>query len=184
VGYEVARSLGAPLDVFLVRKLGFPSNEELAMGAIASGGARVLDERLLRRMGVSPAVVDEAVRREERELRRRERAYRDDLPPATLTGRTAILVDDGLATGFTMRAAVKAIRERGAGKIVVAVPVGPAETVRDLERLADEVVCPSTPEPFLAVGRFYENFDQTTDAEVMDFLGRAGLPPLPVAIER
>ncbi len=184
VGFEVARFLGAPLDVFLVRKLGFPSNEEYAMGAIASGGVRVLDEPLLRRMGVSPAVVERVVRQEERELRRREQAYRGQLSPPALAGRTAILVDDGLATGYSMRAAVKAVRERGARRVVVAVPVGPADTVRDLAQLADEAVCVFTPEPFLAVGRFYESFDQTTDADVIDLLAKARFQPDPVAHAR
>ena len=177
VGSEVARALDAPLDVFLVRKLGFPGNEEFAMGAIASGGVRVLDEALLRRVGISSAAVERVVEQEERELRRREYAYRGDLPPVELAGRTVILVDDGLATGSSMRAAVKAVRARGApdrrGD-----SRGPADTVRDLARLADEVVCVSTPEPFLAVGRFYENFEQTKDSEVVELLreARAGEP--------
>jgi putative phosphoribosyl transferase len=173
VGYEVARTIGAPLDVFLVRKLGFPGNQEYAMGAIASGGVRVIDDELLGRVGISPAVVERVIQKEERELRRREYAYRGHLPPLELAGRTAILVDDGLATGSSMRAAVKAARGRGARRIVVATPVGPSDTVCELSRLADEVVCPSRPEPFLAVGRFYENFDQTEDAEVVALLEKA-----------
>ncbi len=173
VGFEVAHAIGAPLDVFLVRKLGFPGNEEFAMGAIASGGVRVIDEALLRRVGISPAAVERVVQQEERELRRREYAYRGQRPPVELAGRTVILVDDGLATGSSMRAAVKAARLRGARRIVVATPVGPSDTVRELARLADEVVCPSTPEPFLAVGRFYENFDQTEDDEVVELLEKA-----------
>jgi len=173
VGFEVARALDAPLDVFLVRKLGLPGNEEYAMGAIASGGVRVLHDELLRQFQVPAAAVERVVREEERELRRREYAYRDDLPAVELSGRTVILVDDGLATGSSMRAAVKAVRKRGARRIIVAVPVGPAGTVRDLARLADQVVCVATPEPFLAVGRFYADFDQTTDAEVVEFLRRA-----------
>ncbi len=183
VGFEVARALDAPLDVFVVRKLGFPGNDEYAMGAIASGGARVIDEALLRQTGIFPAVVERVVEQEERELRRRERAYRDDLPPVELAGRTAILVDDGLATGSSMRAAVMAVRQRGARRIVVAVPVGPADTVRELARLADDVVCVAMPEPFLAVGRFYERFDQTSDQEVLDLLRRShpgALPGMPV----
>ena len=179
VGFEVARALRAPLDVFLVRKLGLPGNEEYAVGAIASGGVRVMDEALVRKLGVSPAAIERVVLREERELRRREYAYRGDVPPAPLAGKTAILVDDGLATGSSMRAAVKAVRERGARRIVVAVPLGPPETVRELGRLADEVVCVSMPEPFLAVGRFYENFDQTADAEVLELLGQARAGPTP-----
>jgi len=180
VGFEVARALGAPLDVFVVRKLGFPGNDEYAMGAIASGGVRVIDEELLRQTGISPAVVERIVRQEERELRRRELAYRDDLPAVELAGRTAILVDDGLATGASMRAAVKAVRERGARRIVVAVPVGPADTVRQLALLADDVICVAMPEPFLAVGRFYERFDQTDDAEVLALLRQAHDGPLAV----
>jgi len=180
VGFEVARALGAPLDVFVVRKLGFPGNDEYAMGAIASGGVRVIDEQLLRQTGISPAVVERIVRQEERELRRRELAYRDDLPAVELAGRTAILVDDGLATGASMRAAVKAVRERGARRIVVAVPVGPADTVRQLALLADDVICVAMPEPFLAVGRFYERFDQTDDAEVLALLRQAHDGPLAV----
>ena len=173
VGFEVARAIGAPLDVFLVRKLGFPGNEEYAMGAIASGGVRVIDEALLHRVGISSAAVERIVQQEERELRRREYAYRGNLPPVELAGRTIILVDDGLATGSSMRAAVMAARRRGARRIVVATPVGPSDTVRELARLADEVVCPSTPEPFLAVGRFYENFEQTEDTEVVELLAEA-----------
>ena len=186
VGFEVARALDAPLDVFLVRKLGFPGNEEYAMGAIASGGVRVLNEAVVRELGVSPIALERIVQQEERELRRREHAYRDDLPAVTLAGRTAILVDDGLATGFSMRAAVKAVRERGARRIVVAVPLGPSDTVRELARLADEVVCVSSPQPFLAVGRFYESFDQTSDEEVLELLRQAqhGPKPGPLAAAR
>lgn len=186
VAFEVARALRAALDVFLVRKLGLPGHEEYAMGAIASGGVRVLEDEVVRRFGIPLAAVDRIVEREERELRRRERAYRGDLPPVEVAGRTVILVDDGLATGASMRAAVEAVRERGARRIVVAVPVGPAETVRDLSHLADEVVCVSTPVPFLAVGRFYEDFDQTSDAEVVELLdqSRAGLAADRLALTR
>jgi len=186
VAFEVARGLRAPLDVFLVRKLGLPGNEEYAMGAIASGGVRVLDEALLRRLGIPPAAVERVVQQEERELRRREYAYRGDLPAAPLAGKTVILVDDGVATGFSMRAAVKAVRKRDARRIVVAVPVGPAQTVGDLAQLADEAFCLSSPELFLAVGRFYEDFDQTSDAEVVELLAqaRAGFVPDPFALAR
>ena len=173
VGFEVAEALHAPLDVFLVRKLGFPGQEEFAMGAIASGGVRVVDRALIERAEVPEVVVSRVVEREERELRRRERLFRGDLPPVEAAGRTVILVDDGLATGSSMRAAVEALRARKAARIVVAVPVGPREAVRDLSRRADEVVCLAIPEPFLAVGRFYEDFDQTTDDEVVDLLARA-----------
>lgn len=176
VAFEVAEALGAPLDLFLVRKLGFPGNEEFAMGAIASGGVRVLNEPIIERYGVPEAVVEAVARAEGQELSRRERAYRGDLPPLALGGKTVIVVDDGLATGFSMRAAVAALRSLGPKRIVVAVPVGPADTVRELRKLADEVVCPAMPEPFLAVGRFYAVFDQTTDAEVKDVLARARRP--------
>ena len=170
VAFEVAQALGAPMDVFLVRKLGFPGNEEFAMGAVASGGVRVLDEKLLRSTGISADAVRAVVDREERELRRRERAYRGDRPTLELANRTVLLVDDGLATGSSMRAAVEAARRRGAGRIVVAVPVGPADRLSDIARRADDVVCVATPEPFLAVGRFYEDFEQTTDDEVVALL--------------
>lgn len=173
VAFEIAEALGLPLDVFLVRKLGLPGNEEYAMGAIASGGVREINVPVLRRIGVPEAAIVAAVDREERELHRRERVYRGDLAPVTLRDRTVILVDDGLATGSSMRVAVKAARACGARKIIVAVPVGPSDTVRDLARLADDVVCLAQPEPFLAVGRFYENFDQTTDEEVVELLRRA-----------
>lgn len=153
------------------------------MGAIASGGVRVVNEDLLRATGVSPAAVERIVQQEERELRRRERAYRGDRPPVELSGRTAILVDDGLATGSSMRAAVKAVRQRGARRIVVAVPVAPADAVRELARLADDVVCVATPEPFLAVGRFYEVFDQTSDEEVLTLLRRSQAGPKPRPVE-
>lgn len=175
VAFEVAQALHAPLDVFLVRKLGLPGYEEYAMGAVASGGVRVLDQTLIREAGISPAVLQRVVEQEERELLRRERAYRGDRPPLELTGRTVILVDDGLATGYSMRAAVSAARQTGARWIVVAVPVGPPDRLRDIGRLVDAVVCLASPEPFLAVGRFYESFDQTTDEEVVDLLARARL---------
>jgi predicted phosphoribosyltransferase len=173
VADEVAGALHAPLDVFVVRKLGFPGHDEFAMGAIASGGIRVLDLPLIRRYGISSEEVADVAAREEVELRRRERLYRGDGPRPPLAGRIVILVDDGLATGASMRAAVEAVRTQDPARIVVAVPVGPRETVRDLSRVADEVVCVATPDPFLAVGRFYANFDQTTDEEVFELLARA-----------
>lgn len=177
VAFEVARALDAPLDVFLVRKLGLPRNDEYAVGAIASGGARMVDEALLREMGIPRAAVERVVQKEERELRRREYVYRGDLPGIDLAGQTVILVDDGLAAGSSMRAAVKAVREHGVRKIVAAVPVGSPAAVRGLARLVDEAVCLSTPEPCLAVGRFYESFDQTTDAEVAELLAQARARP-------
>jgi predicted phosphoribosyltransferase len=179
VAFEVARELRAPLDVFLVRKLGLPGHPEYAMGAIASGGVRVLNERLLDQAEVSSQVVERVVEREEREIRRRERAYRGDLRALELTGRTVLLVDDGVATGSSMLAAIEAVRKRGASRIVVAVPLAPRESLRTLSRAADDVVCVASPEPFLAVGRFYADFEQTSDEEVVDLLerARAGFPP-------
>jgi predicted phosphoribosyltransferase len=173
VAFEVAKALDAPLDIFLVRKLGVPGHEELAMGAIASGGVRVLDTDLVERFGIPRDRIDAVTREEERELRRRERSYRGDRAPLDLRGRAVLLVDDGLATGSSMRAAIAAVRRLGPKEIVVAVPVAPAATCRDLAGLADDVVCVASPDPFLAVGRFYENFEQTTDEEVRDLLESA-----------
>jgi predicted phosphoribosyltransferase len=175
VGYEVARELNVPLDVFLVRKLGVPGHEELAMGAIASGGVRVLNEDAVRYLGIPAAWVDEVAAREERELRRREEAYRDDRPEPDVRGKTVILVDDGLATGSTMRAAVAAVRQLGPAKVVVAVPVGAPETCNEFRREADDVVCAREPEPFYAVGAWYEDFSQTSDEEVRELLAQAAL---------
>jgi predicted phosphoribosyltransferase len=173
VGYEIARALGAPLDVFLVRKLGVPWQPELAMGAIASGGVRVLNDDVVRSLGVNPAVIDAVAEQEAQELARRERAYRGDRPPPPVAGRTVILVDDGLATGATMRAAARAARALGPRRLVVAVPVGAAETCRELRADADLVVCLSTPSPFYAVGQGYVDFSQTEDAEVQELLRAA-----------
>jgi putative phosphoribosyl transferase len=173
VAYEVAQALHAPLDVFLVRKLGVPGREELAMGAIASGGVRVLNEDVVRALGISPEVIKSVAAGELHELTRREHLYRDDRPLPDVTGRTIILVDDGLATGSTMRAAVAALRRRRPARIIVAVPVGSAETCNEFQGEADEIVCARTPEPFYAVGQWYEDFTQTTDEEVHDMLHRA-----------
>jgi putative phosphoribosyl transferase len=170
VAYEVACALGAPLDVFLVRKLGVPGHQELAMGAIASGGVRVLNDDVVDWYGVPASVIDAVAVEEQSELERRERAYRDDRPPLELTGRTIILIDDGLATGSTMKAAVKAVRIQTPARIVVAVPVGAVDTCRELTGIADEVVCVRTPEPFAAVGLWYRDFGQTTDVEVRELL--------------
>ena len=170
VAYEVARSLPAPLDVFLVRKLGVPGHEELAMGAIASGGVRVLNADIVRWYGITPSVIDAIAQAEQAELERREAAYRDNRPPVDLHGRTVLLVDDGLATGSSMKAAVQAVRARGPARIVVAVPVGAADTCRDLAAVADEVVCARTPRDFRAVGLWYRDFSQTTDEEVRELL--------------
>jgi predicted phosphoribosyltransferase len=177
VGYEVARALQAPLDVFLVRKLGLPGQPELAMGAIATGGVRVLNEEVVRALGVPDEVIDAVAEEEQQELERRAREYRGDRPPPDVRGRIVILVDDGLATGSTMRAAVAALRRQGPARIVVAVPVGAAETCAEMQAEADEAVCAHTPEPFYAVGLWYEDFTQTTDEEVHDLLQRAAEAP-------
>jgi putative phosphoribosyl transferase len=173
VGFEVAAALHAPLDVFVVRKLGLPWHEELAMGALASGGVRILDEHLIRVARVSEEELARVTAAEQAELERREQLYRGDRHFPDLTGRTVILVDDGLATGSTMRAAVAALRQEGPTGIVVAVPVAAPETCDAFRDLADDVVCAATPEPFRAVGLWYEDFSQTTDAEVHDLLERA-----------
>lgn len=173
VAYEVARGLDAPLDLFLVRKLGVPGQEELAMGAIASGGVRVVNRDVVEALGIPPYVLDQVAAEEARELERRERSYRGDRPEPRLAGRTVILVDDGLATGSTMRAAVAALRQQGPARIVVAVPVAAPSTCEELRREVGEVVCYATPEPFMAVGRFYDDFSQTTDDEVRELLAAA-----------
>ena len=173
VAAEVARALGASFDVFLVRKLGLPGQEELAMGAIASGGARVLNEELVETLGIPEALIDAVAAREEEELRRRERLYRGERPPPEVEGKTVILVDDGLATGSSMRAAVAALRRRRPARIVVAVPTAPVSTCEELRPEVDELVCARTPQPFYAVGIWYENFNQTTDEEVRRLLAEA-----------
>lgn len=173
VAYEIAMALGAPLDVFLVRKLGLPGREELAMGAIAGGGVIVLNEDVVRALGVSPETVQQVAEREGRELLRREQVYREGRPPPDLMGRTVVVVDDGLATGASMRAAVEALRRRRPAEIVVAVPAAPESTCRELGVLADEVICATTPSPFVAVGMSYWDFTQTTDEEVQELLRAA-----------
>jgi putative phosphoribosyl transferase len=173
VGYEVAKALGAPLGVFLVRKVGVPGHEELAMGAIASGGLVVLDEGLLRRLGIDRSQLDRAIAAEARELERRAAAYDGDREPPQLEGKTVILVDDGLATGATMRAAALAVRALNPARVVVAVPVAAAETCREFEDVVDEIVCEVTPRPFQAVGLWYDDFSQTSDDEVRELLARA-----------
>ena len=173
VAYEVAKALHAPLYVFVVRKLGVPGHEEYAMGAIASGGVRVLNGEVLQRLGIPDAAVDAVTRSEQVELERRERLYRDGRPLPDMRGRTVILVDDGLATGSTMLAAVRAVRAQQPARIVVAVPTAAAETCAQLRSEADEVVCATTPEPFRAVGTWYDDFSQTSDEEVRELLARA-----------
>jgi putative phosphoribosyl transferase len=173
VAFEVARALGLPMDLFLVRKLGVPGHEELAMGAIASGGVRVLNEEVVRMFSPPEDTIARVAAQEQEELERRERAYRGGRRDLRLEGRTVILVDDGLATGSTMRAAAQAVRAQDPARIVVAVPVAAAETCDEFRGEVDEVVCTLTPEPFRAVGIWYDNFAQTTDEEVRDLLRRA-----------
>jgi putative phosphoribosyl transferase len=173
VAYEVARALGVHLDVFIVRKLGVPGFEELAVGAIASGGVRVLNEDVARALPNADEIIDKVTTKETAELERREENYRGGRPAPDLRDRVVILVDDGLATGATMRAAIRALRQRGVARIVVAVPVGPPETCREVEEEADEMVCAMTPESFHAVGQYYEDFSQTSDDEVRELVARA-----------
>jgi len=173
VAYEVAKELKAPLDVFLVRKLGVPGHEELAMGAIASGGVRVLNEDIVDYLGIPAEVIDAVAAHEQRELERRARAYRGDRPPPDVKDRVVILIDDGLATGSTMRAAAASLRLQKPGRIVVAVPVSSPETCDQFRSEVDEIVCLITPKHFQGVGLWYENFSQTTDEEVGELLKRA-----------
>ncbi|HEY7295606.1 MAG TPA: phosphoribosyltransferase [Dehalococcoidia bacterium] len=173
VGYEVAQALAAPLDVIVARKLGAPGRRELGIGAIAPGGVRVLDEETIALLGISPEEIDAVATEESAELERRERAFRGGRPALDLSGRTVILVDDGLATGVTARAAVAAIRTAHPHRIVLAVPVCAPETAAALRSTVDDLICVETPADFLAVGRWYEDFDQTSDAEVIDLLARA-----------
>ena len=183
VAYEVARALAAPLDIFLVRKLGLPGHEELAMGAVASGGIRVLNEEVVRALRIPEEVIDEVAAEELEELERRERLYRGDRPPPDVRGRTIILIDDGLATGSTMRAAIAALRQQHPARIVVAVPVGAPETCAEFQDEADEAICALTPEPFYAVGLWYGDFTQTTDKEVRDLLEQPAAEHAPVGHE-
>ena len=166
VAAEVARALGAPLDVFLVRKLGVPGREELAFGAIALGGARVLNGDVVAMLGIDEDTIEAVARREQTELERRAEAYRGSTEPPDVRGRTAMLVDDGLATGASMRAAVEAVRALGPERVVVAVPAAAAETCSRLARHVDQVVCLLTPEPFFAVGMWYRDFSETSDDDV------------------
>lgn len=170
VGYEIALALNAPLDIFLVRKLGVPGHEELAFGAIASGDVRVLNEEIVWTFNISNAAIDAVARRELMELERRERAYRGGRPAPEVRGRTAILVDDGLATGASMRAAINGLHAKDPARIVVAVPTAARETCESFESEVDEIICAETPEPFYGVGRWYQDFSQTTDEEVRRFL--------------
>jgi putative phosphoribosyl transferase len=176
VAFEVASALGVPLDVLLVRKLGVPGHEELAFGAIASGGLIVLDRDLIGQLGLSSAMIERVIAREAAELERRERAYRGDRPPPDLRGRTVVLVDDGLATGSTMMAAAAAVAQQDPARVIVAVPVAAADTCQKLRRQADEVICLVTPSPFHAVGIWYEDFRPTNDDEVRRLLAAATSP--------
>jgi putative phosphoribosyl transferase len=173
VGYEVAQALHVPLDVFIVRKLGVPGHEELAMGAVATGGVRVLNEQVVRALHIPEQVIDAVARWELEELARRERLYRGDRPPPDVRGHTVILVDDGLATGSTMLAAVRALRQQQPEQIVIAVPIASRDTCDLLRDEVDDVICAATPDPFYAVGLWYENFEQLTDEEVRELLARA-----------
>ena len=184
VAYEVATDLDVPLDVFLVRKLGFPGHEEFAIGALASGGLRVLDLPIIHSYGIPDREISRLIEREQAELERREQAYRGGRPPPDVAGRTVILVDDGLATGSSMRAAALALKQAGPARIVIAVPVAPRETCAALRSVADETVCVLTPEPFGGVGRWYADFEQTSDAEVQDLLRRARARSLQAADRR
>jgi putative phosphoribosyl transferase len=173
VAFEVAKILRAPLDVFLVRKLGVPGHEELAMGAIATGGVRVLNHDTIDYLGIPDSAIESIARTEQEELKRREREYRGNRPEPEVRGKTAILIDDGLATGATMRAAVEALRRQGPAKIVVAVPVSAPQTCDEYRMGVDEIVCAITPEPFFGVGQWYMDFSQTTDEEVRRLLKEA-----------
>lgn len=173
VAFEIATVLHCPLDVMVVRKLGVPGYEELAMGAIASGGVRVVNEEVVRNLRLSSAVLESVAAMEQQELARRERLYRGERGPANVERRTVILVDDGLATGSTMRAAVAALRKRNPARIVVAVPTAAPETCEELKAEVDEMVCATTPTPFYGVGQWYDDFSQTTDEEVRDLLQQA-----------
>ena len=170
VAYQVAAILDLPLDIFLLRKLGVPGQEELAMGAIASGGVRVLNHDVIESLRIPESIIEAVAEKEKRELERRENFYKQDAPPYDLTNKTVILIDDGLATGATMRAAAEALKQQKVNKIVIAVPVAAESTCRELSELVDEIVCALTPEPFYGVGYWYDDFSQTSDGEVIDLL--------------
>jgi putative phosphoribosyl transferase len=178
VAFEVARALRAPLDVFVLRKLGVPGHEELAFGAIASGGTRILDRNTVGALGLSGWDIERVTRVEQKELERRERAYRGARSPLNVSGLTVILVDDGIATGSSMRAAIRALRQMNPAALILATPVAPAATCDRLRAEVDELICLETPEPFYGVGQFYDDFSQVSDEEVTRFLERASREPL------
>ena len=179
VAFEVAQALNVPLDVFIVRKLGVPGQEELAMGAIAPGDVIIINQRIMDQLDIAPRALQAVITRETQELVRREQLYRGQRPPVDADGRTVILIDDGLATGSTMRAAIAAIKKKRAGRVVVAVPVGALQTCEEISPVVDELICAATPEPFYGVGRWYKNFSQTTDEDVRQLLERASSPERP-----
>jgi putative phosphoribosyl transferase len=176
VGYAVAEALGAPLDVFLVRKLGLPGQPELAMGAVASNGSRVLNQDVLRQFDIPEAIIDQVTRQELREIERRDALFRGDRPHPEIAGKTVVLIDDGLATGSTMRAAARALLQQHPTRLIIAVPVAATQTCEEFRREFRDVLCLYTPEPFYAVGQWYRDFDQTTDDEVRELLERARRP--------
>lgn len=173
VAYEVAQALGVPLDVMVIRKLGAPGHEELALGAIASGGVRVVNDDLVRQLRIAPDVLEQVARREAKELARRERDYRGERPPLVVEGKTIILVDDGIATGASMNAAISALKQQAPKKLVIAVPTGAQESINKLRQQVDDIVCLTAPAHFVAVGQFYRDFSQTTDDEVRQLLAEA-----------
>lgn len=182
VAFEIAKGLGAALDVFVARKLGVPGQEELAFGAIASGGVRVLDPEIIGTLGISDVTIEEVTAREQRELERRERLYRGARTPLDIEGRTVILVDDGIATGSSLRAAISALRHLKPARLVVAAPVAPLATYERLRREVDDLVCVDLPRSFRAIGEFYEDFSQVTDREVADLLRRSWQESIPRAM--
>jgi putative phosphoribosyl transferase len=181
VAFEVAKTLKAPLDVYIVRKLGVPGQEELAMGAIATGGVRVLNRPVVDSMRISEEEIETETRKEQAELSRREELYRAGRPPLDVSKRTVILVDDGIATGSTIKAAIAALKKQGAGRVIVGVPVAPLSTIEELKNEVDEVICVSTPDFFIAISVWYDNFPQVTDDEVREFLRKAELKTEAVA---
>lgn len=173
VGFEVAKALRIPLDVIVTKKIGAPDNPELAIGAVAEDGTYILDDSIVRQLYVPKGYIEEEVERQRQEIQRRLQRYRGTVPYPSLKNREVIIVDDGVATGATLKATLRLIRSKGAKSVTVAVPVGPPDTIRELEKLADRVVCLLTPEPFYAIGQFYDDFSQTSDEEVTELLRRS-----------